>query len=1101
MLFHPVIVMTVLIIAMSLSPCASADVMQGVLADGVYTIKVAEGAADVTLNSADIAAMGSGATLVKTGKGRLVIATDLKMVGWDGEIQVQQGYLRAQNSDGALGGSSNGTIVSSGATLEIYDTSTARANLFPNEALTISGSGVDGVGAVYAVNNGPSIKTCMMFAQSLVTLAGDTTVGYAGPESYDGSFGLRNCGGGNSNGGIVMNNHTLTFQGGSNCGLFGCQVNRNSPGNIRVKTGCTKFTLENQTTLHGNQSNTFTLENGALLVLQNQASNYSGADGIYANRHLTSWTLVTEGAATVYVGDAYYQYDYARVGNGWSGPISLGGTLTLTHGVPNGMGGRFDGPISGTGGLSVANGTFRLRTLNNSGRRNTFTGTTTVANGATLEAESLGLLPGATEGRLAFQGTGKVTVGALGVATANELCSAFQGLLSCSGFSMNPVSWWFLSAGITLSTPFANTAVIPVDGTGTVTYDVTASAAPHVFVKTADFTFARDTPVGMVDFRGGVLTIPANVSVTQVSNDFFAVAEYPKVARIDVYGTLAVPANASPIPSVSPGRGLFSSGTDRDRGIFAVHPGGSYVGKLESGNAGNNWNWGTTRASSPRAMQSFFFHGGTAEIKGGASTDSFIGDMNRGAYVSIEGDARITSNNRFRGRGGYAVIHQKGGVYSRGTGAGVPRFSLGTNGGTTDILVSGGLMALTNNQTEIGRPLMEGGTYVDKDSSMTVDGADGDAEIELHVSDDQSWVPHLALACQPGFVASVNINNGGVLKAGSFTRATNEYVGTVKVDINDNLALVNFDGGVLGLNSRHVATVFSNFRAGTDRVTVFAGGVTFDTAGVNIALGASLEAPSGKGVESIPLPVEISALDAWEYTGAPRVRIIDPTGQGTGATAVAEFDTSLGKVTGIRVTSRGNGYSSAVATISKGGYTNDFQIAALLTDNESGGLTKRGEGVLIIDRVCSYTGVTEVVKGSIALDVNGAIDASAGIVLSPGATLNLNGRSCSVPVSGLGTVTGGSAALADFWTIPAAKLEAGGVLAVAGALAVGANATIAVSDANTLTGRRYVIATATGGISRPPSLDPAMLGEWCLSLSADGKTLRLSRVGMQLIIR
>lgn len=1095
-----------LLAAMSLIPVsrAMAEDRQGVLANGIYTMTVAQGAPDVTLNAADVAVLGGNVTLVKMGKGRLIIATDLKSAGYDGEIQVREGYLRAQHNSGALGGTGGGTVVYPGASFEAYDTSASRGNMWPGEPFTFSGSGVDGVGAVYAVNNGPSISTLFMFSGCMVTMAGDATVGYAGAEPFDGSFGLRNCGGGASAGGFVMNGHTLTIHGGSNCGFWAVRFDSSTPGSIRVKSTCRKFTLENQCKLYGDSGNRLILEDGVTMVLQNQCAYYS-ADTVDQTRWITPWTLVAEGSALLRIGDAYYAYETSVLrGNGWSGPIILGGVLSIDHMAPTALGGRFDNAISGSGGLCFSNGTFRITSRLNSSQRNTFSGTTKICNGAIVEVASLGLLPGAAGGLLSFEGSGRVNVAAAGAATDAEVGAAFSGLLACDGFSVTSPNWWFGQA-CTISGPLTGVAAIPIDAAGTVIDNVAASDAPHVYIRKADFTFAQSTPVGMVDFRGGSLSIPAGVTVTQVSNDLFVSSEYPSASRLDVMGTLTTPVSASPVPAVVPGRALYSSGTDRDRGIFALHPGGAYSGIFEAGNNSCNWNWGTTRVGScPRAMQSFLFLGGTAEIRGGASTDSYIGDMGRGAYISIEGDARITSNNRFRGRGGYAVIHQKGGVWARGsTNAGTPRFSLGTNGGTTDILVSGGTMAVTNNQFEICRPLLEA-AMAGTDSSITVDGRDGAATVEIVLDASHSWMPHVAMACQPGSLALVNMNRGGVFRTGVFNRTTNDYVnGVSRADITDNLALVNFDGGVLDHNWEYNQRIFNNFRAGTDRVTVFSGGATINVSGHGVSLGAALEAPTGKGVESIPLPQGMETLAAWEYVGAPRVRIMDPSGNGTGATAVAEFDAARGKVTGIRVTSRGNGYSSAVAKIEFGGYTNDFTVAAVLSDNVSGGVCKRGDGILTVDNVCSYTGVTAVAEGVLALGVDNAIDASGAVELSPGATLRLDGFACNCPVRGFGLVKGGSVALADGWSIAANVLDSGvSPMSVAGALSVDSGTAITLAGVDGLNRRKYAIATATGGISGIPRLVGEGTHRWRLYLSADGKTLHLGfAYGMSMRLR
>ena len=78
-------------------------------ADGVVTIDVPSGE-NYTLSASDVSALTStSCDLQKTGVGRLIISTDLKTKGWDGEIVVKAGYLRT-TLNGALGGVTKGTV-------------------------------------------------------------------------------------------------------------------------------------------------------------------------------------------------------------------------------------------------------------------------------------------------------------------------------------------------------------------------------------------------------------------------------------------------------------------------------------------------------------------------------------------------------------------------------------------------------------------------------------------------------------------------------------------------------------------------------------------------------------------------------------------------------------------------------------------------------------------------------------------------------------------------------------------------------------------------------------------------------------------------------
>ena len=118
-----------------------------------YVVTVAENDPDVVwskVSEAGPAGLFAGdekdRRLVKMGKGRLIIACDLKSSGYLGEIYVQEGYLRLRH-DGACGTSAGGVTVKSGATLE-GDPSYASLQ-FKDEPLTFEGFGVNGVeGAV-----------------------------------------------------------------------------------------------------------------------------------------------------------------------------------------------------------------------------------------------------------------------------------------------------------------------------------------------------------------------------------------------------------------------------------------------------------------------------------------------------------------------------------------------------------------------------------------------------------------------------------------------------------------------------------------------------------------------------------------------------------------------------------------------------------------------------------------------------------------------------------------------------------------------------------------------------------------------------------------
>ena len=289
---------------------------------------------------------------------------------------------------------------------------------------------------------------------------------------------------------------------------------------------------------------------------------------------------------------------------------------------------------------------------------------------------------------------------------------------------------------------------------------------------------------------------------------------------------------------------------------------------------------------------------------------------------------------------------------------------------------------------------------------------------------------------------------------------------------------------------------------------VFGGGATIDCGTADWTLGAPLEAPEGNGVESIALPEDIANAVAWEFTAAPTVEIVDPTGVGTGATAVAIFDTVEGKVTGIKVLNRGSNYASAQATISRGGQANKWTVDASVSPNQSGGLTKKGSGMLTVDNVCTYTGATCVAGGTLKIDVDGAVDASSCVVLS-GGTLDAGFKSFNVPISGgAGAVIGTeSVNMAADMVFDARQMLAGSPISVDGVVNIPDGATVSVRNFDAVgqtSKRKFKIIAATGGIAgNIPSIDVELAKDgWSIVVSPDRKEMFVYKPkGLKIIFR
>jgi len=78
----------------------------------------------------------------------------------------------------------------------------------------------------------------------------------------------------------------------------------------------------------------------------------------------------------------------------------------------------------------------------------------------------------------------------------------------------------------------------------------------------------------------------------------------------------------------------------------------------------------------------------------------------------------------------------------------------------------------------------------------------------------------------------------------------------------------------------------------------------------------------------------------------------------------------------------------------------------------AGGITKRGNGTLTLDGNNTYDGSTSVQDGTLRLGSSGGLDSTTDVMVSSGATFDLNGRSDTVDsISGAGNITLGGATL------------------------------------------------------------------------------------------
>jgi autotransporter-associated beta strand protein len=335
---------------------------------------------------------------------------------YTGTTTVSAGTLRLGNF-GGLGTTDGGTVVNPGAVLDLNGLVVGNDSWPQNETVTISGSGLGGLGVVIDTNN---------VAGGLsgnVILAGDSTVG---------TLGTLNGGGHITLSGVISGGYGLTKVGPATLTLGSSQNTSDNTygGTTTVSVGTLKLAKPGAL---GSTANGTSVWNGATLDLNGQA---------VGNENVT-----IAGAGIYYSGSGYT----GAITNSSSTPASLAGSVTLAAGGYVGGSGTItlSGQVSGNYGLTKVG----TNTLILSGA-NSYTGVTTLNSGtlqlgnsqalqnSTLDYNyagllSFGSLAGSTFGglkgsqNLPLQNASSAAV-ALSVGN-NNADTAYSGVLSGSG--------------------------------------------------------------------------------------------------------------------------------------------------------------------------------------------------------------------------------------------------------------------------------------------------------------------------------------------------------------------------------------------------------------------------------------------------------------------------------------------------------------------------------------------------------------------------------------------------------------------------------------------------------------------------------------------
>jgi len=421
------------------------------------------------------------------------------------------------------------------------------------------------------------------------------------------------------------------------------------------------------------------------------------------------------------------------------------------------------------------------------------------------------------------------------------------------------------------------------------------------------------------------------------------------------------------------------------RGILTLQDSASITQRLYVGN-----NVGSAGA--------VYQNGGTMHNWGGSGSDPRIGMYGYGYYELNSG---TFTNNGWSHIGfdprAIGILKQTGGAFKMGT---VYDGNFGISRGGTGVVYLAGGTFTTATMLDVGESSDNGTTL--GFAEFTVAGGAADINGNVFMADRNNMF------------AAVNLN-GGTLAANAITRGVR----------SGSLALVSFDGGTL--RGRVTGNLFGTGTGAPDAVNIYDGGASFDTANLACSIPVPLKAPAGQGVTAI------SVTPRGGYIGPPMVTIIG--GGGTGATAVASFDSANGTVNGIVVTSPGFGYTSN-PTVSLGGGGTNVQTAVTgvtRAPNVSGGLTKLGSGTLTLSATNTYTGATIVSNGTLRLGLAQGVPTNSVLKLA-GGSFDLGGFSYTngtVSVTGDGSINGGTLACGSLTQSGGGTLSLGATLASA----------------------------------------------------------------------
>ncbi|NDG71091.1 MAG: hypothetical protein EBY32_07245, partial [Proteobacteria bacterium] len=982
---------------------------------------------------------------------------------YTGNTTVSAGTLQITNA-AALGGTTGGTTVASGATLAVSGGLTVLS-----ENITLSGSGVGGGGALRSISGSNTINSS---STANITLLADTTIGSdagstltltraSSPSITAGNFSLTLVGAGDfvidrqialGTGGLTMNGTGLFTMGAQNSSTY--------TGNTTINSGTLKLGSSSRI-----NDSSYLIINGGVFDVNTRTETVAGV--ILTGGNITSST----GALTSNLTN--YDLQNGTISAILAGTVgankTTGGTVTLS------------GNNTFSGGVNLSAGQLNINHAAAIGN-----GTLTI-NGGTLDNTSASAITLSNNnaqnwnGDFAFTGTkdlnlgnGSVTMNSARTVTVSGGNLTVGGVIAGSGFGLTKSGSGNLvltGANTYNGATVINAGTLQI-GSGSTTGGLAVSSA---ITNNGTLTFNRsDTLTQGTDFNGtisgtgsviqaGSGSLILNGSNTYTGNTTISagVLNIQHASALGAAGTGTTVASGAALQlqgGISVGAealSLSGSGVSSDGALRNISGTNSYAGAISLGAA--------TRINSDAG--SLTLSGGitgTQNLSIGGSGNTTISNSIATSTGTLTKDGigtlTLSSNNTYTGAttvsagtlalsGGLngSNITISGGSMLNQTSTGV------IAGGSATLAVSSGTATLAGNNTFAGgTTLSSAGTlninhaYALGSGSLittggTIDNTSGGA-ITLATTNAQSWngtitflgTNDLNLGTGPVTIYAnriVSVNAGNLTIGGAIAE------GSAGKDLTKN------GSGTLFLTGNNTYTGTATINAGTLNVAYLTNSNVSGPLGNTTAVNSKLLIGDG----------------TLQYTGSNATssdrgfRIIgnatfDASGNGSGATM------SLTKTGSIDSYFSGN----KILTLT-GSNTGNNTIAANFLDNSTTNtlsLVKSGSGTWLMSGTNTFTGVTTLSSGTLAISGAGQfgsgnysadISNNGSFVYASSASQTLGGI-----ISGTGNVTqsgSGTLLLSGANTYTGATTISSGTLALSGGLS-GSNLTVSGGTMN-----------------------------------------------------